>query len=539
MTLSTTQDVWSEAHPIPEAVRRQDHKNARQRDSVLGIVVWASIGLSILAYAWFAAQGTILTYKDAISHLEIARRVIDGPLTNPASHFAQLGAVWLPLPHLLALPFVWANALYFSGFAGSIASMAAFVLASVLLYKITYGLTKNKLAGLVSVGVFALNPNILYMQSTPMTELPLFALMAGMVYGVQRWIQTDRSRYLAIAGIFSSLATLTRYEAWVLLLVLTVIVMFAFWRKRQTYVQGEGGTIAFLFRASLGIILWLGWNILIMGNPFYFQFGEYAKPSLWVGKDEAAIGNAWVSLKTYYFAVTDNLSLVVLLLMLIGLIVFVAKERLSLATLPTLSLLVLFPFFVVALYLGQRPLHVLQVGGPLYNVRFGLLMILPASILIGYLVGVAHHKYATIAVTAVVGFTMGAIFVAGVALPDSIVTLKEPTDALKTGYTRTSDAASAYLKRHYDGGRILAESFGNELVLFDAGITPTENVYEGSFKLWKPALRDPAGNGIKWIVMRHTSQPDDVYTSLGDSGSLDGYTRVYANDTYYIYQETH
>ena len=44
------------------------------------------------------------------------------------------------------------------------------------------------------------------------------------------------------------------------------------------------------------------------------------------------------------------------------------------------------PFYVYALYAGQRPLHVMQIKGNLYNVRFGLLMVLPIAIFLGYLV---------------------------------------------------------------------------------------------------------------------------------------------------------
>ena len=59
-----------------------------------------------------------------------------------------------------------------------------------------------------------------------------------------------------------------------------------------------------------------------------------------------------------------------------------------------------------------------------------------------------------------------------------------------------------FLRGHYDGGVILIESFGNESILFHARVPLTNNVYEGSYQRWDPALSSPPGQQIKWIVMR-------------------------------------
>ncbi|MET0979867.1 MAG: glycosyltransferase family 39 protein [Candidatus Saccharimonadales bacterium] len=208
--------------PPAEAAKRK-----KEVDHVIRwIAVIASV-ISVIAFFYFQALGVTLSYKDAISHLDIARRVIDSPTTG----LAQLGGVWLPLPHILAMPFIWIDALYYSGFAGSIVSMLAYVGTSVLLYKIVYSLTNHQLASVVAATIFMTNPNVLYMQSTPMTELLLFACMAGMVYGMQQWAITDQSKYLVGAAVAGLMGTMTRYEAWVLLAVMTVLVVYIAWRK--------------------------------------------------------------------------------------------------------------------------------------------------------------------------------------------------------------------------------------------------------------------------------------------------------------------
>src|SRR5713101_5574277 len=94
------------------------------KDAVLAATTIAAAGASVASYLYFLHRHATLAYPDAVSHLLIARRVIDA--STPG--VAQLGAVWLPLPHLLSLPLIWVNAWYYSGFAGSLISMLAYVL---------------------------------------------------------------------------------------------------------------------------------------------------------------------------------------------------------------------------------------------------------------------------------------------------------------------------------------------------------------------------------------------------------------------------
>src|SRR6202008_3764482 len=96
---------------------------------------------SASAYAYFVSKGIALGYADSISHLQIAARTLD----SPTAGFAQLGGVWLPVPHLLMLPFVWVDSFYYSGFAGSVISMASYVICCVYIYKTVRDLTKTRI----------------------------------------------------------------------------------------------------------------------------------------------------------------------------------------------------------------------------------------------------------------------------------------------------------------------------------------------------------------------------------------------------------
>src|SRR5437879_1343247 len=65
-------------------------------------VALAAVVLAFVALIVCYARGYLLLYGDAVAHLGIARRILDS--RNPG--LQQLGGVWLPLPHLLMLPFV-------------------------------------------------------------------------------------------------------------------------------------------------------------------------------------------------------------------------------------------------------------------------------------------------------------------------------------------------------------------------------------------------------------------------------------------------
>jgi len=75
--------------------------------------------LSIISTAYFLIylyNGYGLSYNDARSHLDIGRRVVEG--LKPG--LAQIGSVWLPLPHLLMIPTIWNDTMWHTGLSGSL-----------------------------------------------------------------------------------------------------------------------------------------------------------------------------------------------------------------------------------------------------------------------------------------------------------------------------------------------------------------------------------------------------------------------------------
>lgn len=515
---------------VPEIVPVSDP----HRDRVAWLVGFTAAVISVAAYVITDHLDAVLLYTDSISHLEIARSVLDS--TTPG--LAQLGAVWLPFPHLVVLPLVWNNTLFHNGFAGSLPSMIAFVVMAVLMYRLVKDLTGHKSAGVFASAVLVSNANMLYMQSTPMTEALLYCFITAMVLFVQRWAATGRYQYLVLGGLASLLATLTRYESWPILgfLILTVILITrqnnARMAPRIRRASVLDHSIVYVAIGGLGIGAWILWNWAIVKNPLYFQEGQFGKPSLWVASTDPVVGNWWLSFKTYWYAMTDTVTWPLLVVASVGLAAYFLVEWRTKASamhsLPVLSLLVIFPFFVTCLYSGQRPMGVPQVQHFYYNARFGLMMLMPVAVFVGYLPTAISKLLRSKPAMYIVGSSLVALALLlnwAVVSGHDVVTYSEPLSYQHSGGTTDQDEVVGFLKHNYAGGRVLMESYGNELVAF--AIPSGQLVYEGSYLQWLPALRNPTQSRIEWIIMSCPKNNADIVCSTVGRPQLRPYTQAY------------
>ena len=115
--------------------------------------------------------------------------------------------MWLPLPHWLMLPFVRVDALWLNGLAGAIPSAIAFLLAGTFLYAAACRIFDCTSAGFAAAGLFALNPNVLYLQSIPMTESVFSACLLALLYFTVRFRDTQGWGAVAGAGMAACAAT--------------------------------------------------------------------------------------------------------------------------------------------------------------------------------------------------------------------------------------------------------------------------------------------------------------------------------------------
>src|ERR1700690_850794 len=137
-------------------------------------LVWLAVFVSFLSFLFYYRQGAVLLYGDAVAHINIARRVFDSKTPG----LLQLGTVWLPLPHLLIMPFIVSKQMWQTGSGGSIPSMAGYVFGVLGVFRLVRAaLSRNgQVDRAATVGawatalVYGANPNLIYMQATAMGE---------------------------------------------------------------------------------------------------------------------------------------------------------------------------------------------------------------------------------------------------------------------------------------------------------------------------------------------------------------------------------
>jgi hypothetical protein len=497
------------------------------------IVLGASV-VSIVAFLFFYGQGTTLGYKDMYSHLEIGRRVVVGQSTG----FGQLGGIWLPLQHILMIPLVWNNFLYLTGLAGSLLSMAAYVTSVVAVFKIVRLLTDSRLGGYTAALVFGLNPGVLYLQSTALTELLMYAALLLAVLGVLKWLKTDNYNFLMLAAFSTFALTLTRYEGWVMAIVLVAVVVYSCIRRGFPFAKGDqkgqGLTLTFMSFALLGIVAWMVWNGLIFGDPMNWVKGEYSSSEQVSTQQLTQVGDLQASVMTYYYGMLGNMPVVLMIAALAGLVVLFIREKFSPESVLVMSTIVIIPFFMYGLFTGQQPMRVAQIDGDLYNLRFGVFAVIPASIMIGYLVGQATFKLVRPVLAISAAVLVGAFFVVSFAdNGEQIITQQEARSSIN-GMSEQAEVGDFLADK--TRGRILMESFNNERALFE--VQPRV-VYEGA-KFWDSALIDPTGarNAIDVIVMRtEPGNTDKVYDDLYEAPVMYEYSQVLETDHYRVYEK--
>src|SRR6202163_248844 len=155
-------------------------RTAAGRDRSAARVAGVAILVSLFSFLYYLQQSDLLLYGDAVAHMNIARRVFDSQTPG----LLQLGTVWLPLPHLLTIPFIFSDAMWRSGAGGAIPSMIAYVLGVVGIFRLVRGMLEADVRTKPAAGVgpwsatfaYGAIPNLVYMQATAMTESVYLAL---------------------------------------------------------------------------------------------------------------------------------------------------------------------------------------------------------------------------------------------------------------------------------------------------------------------------------------------------------------------------
>jgi hypothetical protein len=261
------------------ALRRWDRETA--------LVATLATLVSVGSFVLYFRRGDLLLYGDAVAHINIARRVFDSRTPG----LLQLGTVWLPLPHLLMIPFLLSHSLWQSGLGGSIPSLVAYVLGTVGIFRLVRGalgvqeapnLTIRTAAWTAAV-IYAANPNLIYLQTTAMTESLYLALFIWAIVYFCEFAQAVPAEGISAAksslvkcGLCLAGACLTRYDGWFLGVVLCAVALLIGWKASRWRGVFSPGIRNFVLIAAAAPVLWLAYNAIVYRNPLEFANGPYS-----------------------------------------------------------------------------------------------------------------------------------------------------------------------------------------------------------------------------------------------------------------------
>ena len=476
---------------------------------VIGLVL-----LSLSAVLLNASQGWILSAYDAQSTLYTARSVHH----SLERGIAHLVGSELPLPHLLIVPFVWIDGLYTTGLAGSLISILAYIGASIALFRLALLIWESRFAAWLATLAFALNPNLLYLQSTPMSESLYLCATLWAVYAFVRFLGTERVRHLLISAFFTCLATLTRYEAWILPVVMVGIIGFFAYRKKWTRARWEGTTLVFLSLAGVGIVGWLLCHAAVYGNPINFLIGEYGILESQARLEGEGLlptkGNFLLSFVSVIYTIATNSGIVLYILFIIGLCLGYPKRgpagekegkagRLEAsqsqgwsAFIPFLLLIIPVLGHLIAVNAGLSTLLVPGLSGvsvpAFFKARYGMLMLPVVALFVGAL-GRFRHRLIQIALVLIVISQYG-----WMSATDGIITLTDATQGWSAAPPRK---AEQWLAENYDEGLILVDAFALAPRFRDMPMPLSRFITQRTGDYWQESLQD-ASRHAKFIWMR-------------------------------------
>ena len=480
--------------------------------------------VSVFSLLYYSQRTQILLYGDAVAHINIARRVFDSQTPG----LLQLGTVWLPLPHLLMIPFLLSDALWQSGLGGSIPSMIAYVLCVMGVFRLVRGMLGEaartssgaRTAAWAAALVISANPNLIYLQATAMTEsLYLAPFVWTVVYGFEFMRECENAENLVatkdtprlrsgkakVHGVQNRTlwkcwaclvgAELTRYDGWFLAAAAGAMVLLLLLKRRDDATLRRRG-VKFLLGIAVVPALWLAYNAAVYENPLEFANGPFSAKAIEQRSGALNPGEGHVFVAASYFLKSAELNVArgnwgrLWLAVAMAALAYSMVKRAFVA--PFVLLWAPLFFYALSIAHGGVPLYV-PSWWPFtwYNIRYGVQLLPLFAVSAGILVAAAVNA------TKRYGAAVAAAACALLVLSYTAVWQAEPlslTEAMVNSRTRIAlEGAVVKAISHTPHQARFLMYLGNHSGVFQqAGILLRQVVNEGNHRPWKKP-RDPDG----------------------------------------------
>jgi hypothetical protein len=475
------------------------------RHHVLPWTIAAVAGIVGATVAFYYHQlGLTLSHYDARGHLVVARRILDS--VTPG--WQQIGAVWLPLPHLLNFLPVQIDWFYRTGASAVAMSVLSFALAAGAIGRIVLDLTESSPAAVAASAVFALNPNVLYLQATPMTEPLFLGLTLVSLAMLIRWTAAHRADPEShLVGYALTLAVLTRYEAWLVVACALLVSGWVLWRQGRSPFEAVRRVASVAVYPALAIIIFVISSRVVTGEWVTIS-GFFVPENKASGLPLAALEEVGWGTRVLTGPLTMTVASIGLLILLIRAIV----DRRSAGSLITLALLAGAALPLVAFFRGHP-----------FRIRYMIPMIPLVAIGAGVFVGGFRR-------TAIPALLVVALVLSYEVRPlDSSASM-----VLEAQWDRPNvpvrQRVTDCLHEDYDGEKIMASmgSLGHYMQeMSHDGFAIRDFLHEGNGDIWLAALDWPkpyAG----WLLIEEKAEGGDMLARIARErpSFLEGFDRM-------------
>lgn len=499
------------AERAPDATDSSEGAEGRRFESPrTGVAAWMVIlSVALASLYFFHSRGLSNLYGDGLAHMEGARRIFDSRTPG----YPEIGSVWLPLFHLLAAPLALSDILWRTGLAGSLISIAAFVLTAGYLFRLALEMNRSAGAAWLVLAAYLLCPNMLYLATTPLTEPLSILWMVLVVFGLFRFREGGQRRALVGAAVAAFLGTLTRYDGWYLLPVAAVFVLFARndpWRSRLRHAA------LFSSVAAAGPVLWLLHNAYRFGNALEFYNGPFSAKAIYARQLATTAfhyptdGSLWISAR-YYLA---DLKLVIgslpLELAVLGLLAWAIDRRERARRSAALLFLVPLPFYLHSMAFAAIPLYVPTLfPNTHYNLRYGLEMLPAVALLPSFLLAPAYSwRVRRVLLMVLFGVLFAQALVMASSGARELAVVKE--GVLNTPCrSRRQQTIIRTLRGRYDGRTILTAVGKWPCVMPEVGIPFRNTLSETNREDWSK-LRSEPEKWVGWIIRGEGDAVDEL-----------------------------
>lgn len=402
----------------------------------------------------------------------------------------QIGAVWLPLPHLLNMIPVQVDAWYRNGASGTAISIAAMSVGAWALASFVLQRTGSVSAAIAGAILLSINPNVLYLESTPMTEPLLFGTTLLAVMLTAKWVDAAAPAQRHAPGLAIVAACMTRYEAWPICATLLALAWVVLVRR------GMPATTAAMNIARLAVYPAVA-ILLFLANSRWTTGYWFISSGFFVAENPAAgqVLTAWDQVRDGVYRLSSSLTVWSAYLGVAAIVIAFAWSRAQASLVLVLALAAA----------AALPWYAFYEGHP-FRIRYGIPLVIASAAITATAIGLLPRRVRLVSATLIIGATLSQVSPLD---RSALMILEAQRDAQNMAGRRV---VTDYLVQHWNGRPIMMSMGSLAHYMHDLSrerFAIHDFLQEGNGEVWVAAMDYGPATYVEWVAIEEQAEGGD------------------------------